>query len=166
VQRWRNVLFKRVERRARRGTASKLHLAKVSAFLVAHSHWVRRRGFTAKSIARVIDTAIKFAKNVKSVTPQLGTGVSAGAPADDVEQLISAEAGYWRCSTEKVETSALVVSKTLPLVGGFHRGSAAYEGPPPDDAPPGWTINRKDDDIVFCGGGGGGDDHCSMSPSY
>jgi len=102
----------------------------VSAFLLERSHWVKRRGFTAKSIARVIDTAIKCAKKVKNVTAQPGTGGAAGAPEEDVEKRIGAQAGYWRCSIDDVKAIVSVVGKMLPLVGGVQRGTGAYEGPP------------------------------------
>lgn len=93
VERWIKVVFSRSERNARRGASLKLHLANVSACLVEHSHWVKRRGFYANSLGRLVDSGIKFTDKVQTTKVVLGTGSAAGAAAKRVERLVQLQAG-------------------------------------------------------------------------
>ena len=135
VEGWSEVVFQRSQGNARRGTALKLHLANVAAYLVDRSHWVKRRSCTSKSLGRLIDTEIKFAKKVKHDQSQPLTGAAGGAAAALVGRFVQAQAGYWRFSVQDAGTIVTLVSKTLPLVGGVQRIGSVSEGAPPDDAP-------------------------------
>jgi len=97
---------------------------------------MKRRSFRSKSLGRLNDTAITFAKKVKHNQSQPPTGAAEGAAAAVVGRRVQAQAGYWRCFVQDVETIVTLVSKTLPLVGGVQRGGALFEVAPPDDAPP------------------------------
>ena len=92
MERWIKVVFSRSERNARRGASLKLHLENVSACLVEQSHWVKRRGFSAKSLRRLVDSGIKFTDKVQTTKAVPGTGSAAGAAAQSVERLVQLQA--------------------------------------------------------------------------
>ncbi|OSX79535.1 hypothetical protein BU14_0075s0025 [Porphyra umbilicalis] len=175
VERWSKVVYERSARHARRGTTAQLHLANISTYLVHKSKWVKRRGFTSKSLSRLVDAAIKFVKKNHEVATQV-TGLAARAPGNKVDVRINAQSGYWRCSIADIKSIIVIVERTLPLVGGVQRGSGAFEGAPPVDAPPDFVDlvasgpvevgDGSDDGGLGGGGGGGGGDGDSGTGGY
>jgi len=102
--------------------------------LVDRSNWLKRHGFTAKSLGRLVDSAIKLYKK-NAVVAKATTGGEASAPANKVNERINRQTGYWSCSIDQVNMIISVIGGARPLVGGVQRGGRAFEGAPPDDAP-------------------------------
>jgi len=147
----------------------------MSTYLVHKSKWVKRHGFTSKSLSRLVDAAIKFVKKIHEVATPV-TGLKARAPGSKVDVRINAQSRYSRCSIADIKSIIVIVERTLPLVGGVQRGSGAFEGAPPVDAPPDFVDlvasgpvevgDSSDDGGLGGGGGGGGGDGDSGAGGY
>jgi len=134
IKRWIMVILERSERHSRRGASAQLQPNKVANHLADQSNFIKRRGLSMRAVARLINSAVNFAKKFRDTAKDCTGSVSDG-PAGKVARNVAAQALFLRSmeTDEKIILETTAVASTL--VGGVQRGGPTFEGALPDEAP-------------------------------